>query len=408
MIKFHCPQCDKKIGVPQEFAGKLVRCPRCKQPARVPELEPEPLEEQIADSVWSEDMFAAQQDEPPGQPDQQQLSDRCPQCKVVLPTDSEFCVNCGYALYPSQFKGSIQNTTATGKKTGRTILIVGVSVSLLILMGVFAWSIVSDFISSENETNARYAQVQEFTEEYINLLSMGKIDQTREFLSPKLINDINENDMQLFTEFLSKIDIQDLECILKGSEERLDGMQFYLCYNCNYQDETYQIATSVMKIDGNFSIDGIVLGDSYDTIFSIGPYSYEDITASALMGEFTNYAPILTKAFTGLIVVVLVLGIIQIASYWMVFNKAGEPGWAAIIPFYNMWVLAEVADKPGWLGIAMCFAGGIPIIGPFVQLYLLVSISFGVAKTFGRGLGFGLGLSFLPLIFYPILAFSEN
>jgi len=57
MIKFHCSKCDKKIGVPEEYSGKLVRCPRCKQPARVPELELEPLEDQVADSIWTDDLL---------------------------------------------------------------------------------------------------------------------------------------------------------------------------------------------------------------------------------------------------------------------------------------------------------------------------------------------------------------
>ena len=42
MIKFYCGECENKIGVPDDFAGKLVRCPKCSQPTRVPELDFEP------------------------------------------------------------------------------------------------------------------------------------------------------------------------------------------------------------------------------------------------------------------------------------------------------------------------------------------------------------------------------
>ena len=57
MIRFNCSKCDKKIGVPEEYSGKLVKCPRCKQPTRVPELELEPVDEQVADSIWTDDLL---------------------------------------------------------------------------------------------------------------------------------------------------------------------------------------------------------------------------------------------------------------------------------------------------------------------------------------------------------------
>ena len=102
------------------------------------------------------------------------------------------------------------------------------------------------------------------------------------------------------------------------------------------------------------------------------------------------------------------LVLLQVVAMWIVFDRAGHPGWASIVPIYNMWVLAEIGEKPGWLGLVMCFGGVIPIIGPIAELVLWIMISIGVAKTFERGVGFGIGLSFLPFIFYPILAFSRD
>ncbi|NIP27106.1 MAG: signal peptidase I [Phycisphaerae bacterium] len=107
-------------------------------------------------------------------------------------------------------------------------------------------------------------------------------------------------------------------------------------------------------------------------------------------------------------VVFLIIALIQIISMGIVFDKAGQPGWAVIVPFYNMWVLAEVGDKPGWMGLVMCFCSFIPVIGIILYWVLLITISIGVAKTFERGVGFGIGLSFLPFIFFPILAFSRD
>lgn len=106
--------------------------------------------------------------------------------------------------------------------------------------------------------------------------------------------------------------------------------------------------------------------------------------------------------------IMLAVGIISIVAMWIVFTKAGEPGWAALIPIYDMYVLARVGDKPGWMGILACFAGLIPIVGTIIQLVLFIIISIGVARTFGKGVMFGLGLCFLWFIFYPILAFGSS
>jgi hypothetical protein len=95
-----------------------------------------------------------------------------------------------------------------------------------------------------------------------------------------------------------------------------------------------------------------------------------------------------------LIVVVLV-----IAGLWKVFAKAGQPGWAAIIPIYNMVVLMKIAGKPAWWVILLFI--------PVVNFIILIIAWFGVAKSFGKGAGFGLGLTFLSPIFIPILGFGS-
>jgi hypothetical protein len=92
---------------------------------------------------------------------------------------------------------------------------------------------------------------------------------------------------------------------------------------------------------------------------------------------------------------------------WVLFDKAGEPGWASIIPFYNMWVLVKIADLPGWLGAVACLAPFVPTVGPLLEFLLWAVISIGIAKAFDRSVLFGIGLTLLPFIFYPVLAFSS-
>ena len=109
---------------------------------------------------------------------------------------------------------------------------------------------------------------------------------------------------------------------------------------------------------------------------------------------------------TGMIIFQIAIMILMIVSMWIVFKKAGQPGWAAIIPIYNFIVLLRVASKPWWWVFSMLLAI-IPIVGFLLLLVVMVFISIGVAKNFGQGTGFIVGLVLVPFIFYPILAFGD-
>ncbi len=95
----------------------------------------------------------------------------------------------------------------------------------------------------------------------------------------------------------------------------------------------------------------------------------------------------------------LVIGLVVIIAMWKVFTKAGQPGWAAIIPIFNLYVLCKVAGRPGWWLILMLI--------PFVNLIIYIIVCIDVAKNFGKGAGFGIGLTFLGFIFFPILGFGS-
>jgi hypothetical protein len=98
-------------------------------------------------------------------------------------------------------------------------------------------------------------------------------------------------------------------------------------------------------------------------------------------------------------VVIIAIIILQIAAWWKMFEKAGQPGWAAIIPIYNMYVLCKVAGKPGWWVILLLI--------PLINIVVLFLVSLGVARNFGNGALFAIGLFFLGFIFYPILGFGS-
>ena len=95
----------------------------------------------------------------------------------------------------------------------------------------------------------------------------------------------------------------------------------------------------------------------------------------------------------------LVVSLLVVVGFWKVFTKAGQPGWASLIPIYNLYVLTKVAGKPGWWTILLLI--------PFVNVIMLIIIGLAVAERFGKGAGFGVGLGLLWPIFYPVLGFSD-
>ena len=100
-----------------------------------------------------------------------------------------------------------------------------------------------------------------------------------------------------------------------------------------------------------------------------------------------------------LLIVELLIALLVIVAIWKVFTKAGRPGWAAIIPIYNMYVWCKIVGRPGWWVILMF----IPIVNFIIWIILCIDM----AKSFGKGVGFGIGLLLLPFIFFLILGFGS-
>ena len=95
----------------------------------------------------------------------------------------------------------------------------------------------------------------------------------------------------------------------------------------------------------------------------------------------------------------IAIAVIYIAAQWRVFQKAGKPGWAAIIPIYNVLILLEIIGKP-WYWLLLMLIPGVNIVLGIWMINLL-------SKSFGQGVGFTFGLLILGFIFYPILAFGN-
>ena len=122
----------------------------------------------------------------------------------------------------------------------------------------------------------------------------------------------------------------------------------------------------------------------------------------------TSYGVSTSSGLTGAIaamglffwILSMALGILKIVSLWKIFKKAGKPGWASIVPIYNIYIMCEIAEKEWWYILLLCV--------PFVNIYAIIVLYNGMAKKFGKGGGFVVGMILLPVVFFPMLAFGKD
>lgn len=122
-------------------------------------------------------------------------------------------------------------------------------------------------------------------------------------------------------------------------------------------------------------------------------YSY-NYTASGL-----DYAS-LGAALGVYMGVVVVIGILSIVAMWKIFTKAGKPGWASIVPIYNIVVMFQISGLNPWLILLFLI--------PFANIVIMIMMYVKLAKAFDKGTGFALGLIFLNTIFVLILGFGNS
>ena len=103
--------------------------------------------------------------------------------------------------------------------------------------------------------------------------------------------------------------------------------------------------------------------------------------------------------FNSLLIIALAIAAFFIVAFWKIFTKAGQPGWACLVPIYNMVILLKIVAKPVWW-LILFFV-------PVVSFVIAIIVYLELAKVFGKSTGFGVGLIFLPFIFIPILAFGS-
>ncbi|HEY5806276.1 MAG TPA: DUF5684 domain-containing protein [Candidatus Saccharimonadales bacterium] len=101
----------------------------------------------------------------------------------------------------------------------------------------------------------------------------------------------------------------------------------------------------------------------------------------------------------GLILAYFAVAIFMLVAMWKVYTKAGRPGWAPIIPIYGTLVMLWMIGRPWWWLLLMLI--------PFVGIIFAIIATNDLSKSFGKSVGWTVGLIFLPFIFYPMLAFGD-
>lgn len=141
--------------------------------------------------------------------------------------------------------------------------------------------------------------------------------------------------------------------------------------------------------------------------------SYSNLGEDALFG---GIAALLGGALIFFLLIIIAIVVFQIIAMVKVYKKAGKAGWEAIVPYYNSWVLCEIAGVKWWFFLIMaattiCGMLGLIMLEPLATLVSLAGsfvVNYNLALKFGKdGIGYGIGLTLLPVVFYAILGFGD-
>ena len=136
----------------------------------------------------------------------------------------------------------------------------------------------------------------------------------------------------------------------------------------------------------------LLLTSFISSIITLPLLAQEDTGFSASYSSSGQVSPVYWVVWCAFMLLMLI-------ALWKVFTKAGQPGWAIPIPIYNLYIMCKIAGRPGWWLLLMLI--------PFVNLIIMIIVYVDIAKNFGKGVGFAIGMLFLPFIFFPILGFGS-
>ncbi len=141
-------------------------------------------------------------------------------------------------------------------------------------------------------------------------------------------------------------------------------------------------------------LSGLAQSDLYDSSYDSYYYSSSSASDGAAAAGFL-------ALFGGVFMLfyALIIGI-MLVSTWKIFTKAGKPGWAALVPIYNTIVLLEIVNKPTWWVVLMFI--------PVANVVVTILVAIELVRVFGKSDAYAALLILVPIIGYPMLAFSKD
>lgn len=125
----------------------------------------------------------------------------------------------------------------------------------------------------------------------------------------------------------------------------------------------------------------------------------QDVTTYTLTSPQTGGADISGGLFSAaFLFMYLILGVISVVSMWRIFTKAHQPGWAAVVPVYNLYILTQVAGRSGWWVVWLLIPG--------INIIAAIFLANDLAKSFGQGIGMAVLIILVSVIGLPTLAFG--
>ena len=91
---------------------------------------------------------------------------------------------------------------------------------------------------------------------------------------------------------------------------------------------------------------------------------------------------------------------VYLMSWYLLMEKAGYPGWWALIPGFNLYMLTRIAGRSGWWTLSFFV--------PILNIAALLLIWTDIGEKFGKSAGFSVGLAWMNWLFLPILALGDN
>lgn len=125
-------------------------------------------------------------------------------------------------------------------------------------------------------------------------------------------------------------------------------------------------------------------------------------------------------------IIAVIWYVLLAAGLWKMFDKAGEAGWKALIPFYNLYILFKISWQPSMFwALAACSLGGVLLYGmgynnasmmliyisyalTLIAAIIKAVLAYNISLAYGHGLGWFIGLYFFDAIFIMILGFGAS